>query len=204
MVKTLKIHFEGGRNKTLSNFDFHKLKQKADESFDSFAIRIKREAASCDFKCTSATCTAMDIMIHDQIIIGTTIDEIRKNALKNQWSLVDVIKNGKALKSAIWDAKQIKPEIGEYSLSRIKRPGKYSRKGKKEPTLTAKYNEVKQELCKTCSPKTCQGGKRCPSYTRKCFDCGKNGHFRGANLCKFKSKDKYSRRVNQCETENKL
>ena len=36
MVATLKTHYDGGRNKTLANFEFHKLYQKNDESSDAF------------------------------------------------------------------------------------------------------------------------------------------------------------------------
>ena len=44
MVNTLKTHYDGGRNKTLSNFEFHKLIQDQEESFDKFIIHVKREA----------------------------------------------------------------------------------------------------------------------------------------------------------------
>ena len=108
MVKTLKTHYDGGRNKTLSNFEFHKLVQHQEESFDKFVIRVKREAGLCQFKCASLTCDVADTMIRDRIIIGTRNDEIRKNALKNQWNLDDLLKNGRALESATHGAKQIK------------------------------------------------------------------------------------------------
>merc|ERR1711973_616163 len=108
MVKTLKTHYDGGRNKTLSNFEFHKLVQHQEESFDKFVICVKREAGLCQFKCASNTCDVADTMIRDRIIIGTRNDEIRKNALKNQWNLEDLVKNGRALESATHGAKQTK------------------------------------------------------------------------------------------------
>ena len=82
VLKRLKTHFEAGRNKTLADFNFHKLRQKHGESIDAFVIRVKREAMSCDFKCQHDDCTVQDTMVRDQIIIGTHIEEIRKNALK--------------------------------------------------------------------------------------------------------------------------
>ena len=201
MVIKLNEHYDGGRNKTLSNFDFHKLCQTSEESFDAFTIRVKREAAQCDFKCASQTCNVKDTLIRDQIIIGTTNSEVRKNALKNQWQLNDLIKNGRALEAATWGAEQIKQEQAATaaSVSRIKQPGKYSRKNNRnkiQPTQfkTSNKDNSTHTDCTTCSSKFCKGGKHCTAQGRECFDCGKEGHFRGASSCKNKKKPS-SRRV---------
>ena len=84
MVQKLKDHFDGGRNKTLSNFNFHNMTQSAEQSFDAFVTDVKREAERCSFTCTSADCNVRDTLVRDRIIIGTTNNEIQKNALKNQ------------------------------------------------------------------------------------------------------------------------
>ena len=194
MITALKTHYDGGRNKTLANYEFNKLCQNEEESFDAFVIRVKREAAQCDFKCASGTCTVMDIMIRDRIIIGIRNTEIRKNALKNQWALGDLIKNGRALEAATWGAHQIKQEddlAKDASVSRIKKPGKYSRK-RQQPT---KQPTEKHSQCNTCSSKVCRGGQACHAVkkTITCFDCNKQGHFRNSNACKGVKK---SNRVN--------
>ncbi len=54
--------------------------------------------------------------------------------------------------------------------------------------------------CVSCSSKACQGGKKCPGTKIDCFDCGKKGHFRGAELCK-KKKPTNTRRV-ESETDD--
>ena len=205
MITALKTHYDGGRNKTLSNYEFHKLVQKEDESFDTFVIRVKREAAQCDFKCESATCNVGNTLIRDRLIIGLRDDEIRKNALKNQWSLEDLIKNGRALEAATYGAQQIKQENGG-SISRISKPGKYSRK-KEKPTRRPATNSDNRSAdntntrkCRTCSNKSCRGGNKCPGQKVECFDCHETGHFRGAPVCK--GKDKKSNRVHTESTSS--
>lgn len=99
MVDALKLRYKPTKNTTLSNFELNKLEQKEAESFDLFVNRVKHEAASCEVKCGNQ-CTIYDILVRDQIIIGTSNDEIRKNALKNQWGLQDLILNGRSLEAA--------------------------------------------------------------------------------------------------------
>ena len=211
MVKALKTHFDGTRNKTVSNYEFHQLEQAHEDSFDKFVNTVKREVELCSFKCASATCDVPDTMVRDRIIVGTRNDEIRKNALKNQWNLDDLVKNGRALEAATHGAKQIKQEKGSSSptVARIKKPGKYSRKNKpkqeyqsnknRKPTQTLKESNSGQ--CTTCSSRTCKGGKKCIAYGNQCFDCHKDGHFRGAAVCEGKTKAK-SHRVNTDSTSS--
>ena len=154
MTAALKGRYDISRNKTLANFEFHKLFQKESESFDSFTVRVKHEAKTCEFSCTSETCTVKNILTRDEIIIGTSNNEIRKNALKNQWDLDNLIKGGRQLEAAARGAQRIH-ENSEAPVSRIKRPGKYSRKGSKskyEGKLREKYSN-----CPNCSSRVCKG-----------------------------------------------
>ena len=89
MVKGMEDRYKPTQNKTLANYDFHKLTQKKDESFDLFVNRVKHEAKYCDFSCDSNTCTVSEVLIRDQIIVGTTNDRIRKHALKEIWNLTE-------------------------------------------------------------------------------------------------------------------
>ena len=192
-IKALKTYYDGGRNKSLCNYEFNKLAQEEEESFDAFHIRVSRKADQCDFKCSHDDCTVPDTLIRDRIVFGTRNDEIRKNALKNQWKLEDLVKQGRALESAVQGAQQIKEEISEDNTTRrVKKPGKYSRKNKKrtEPTQATKQKETAKKRCNTCSSPTCKGGKKCIGSTKQCFDCLEMGHFRGAACCKGKKSNR--------------
>ena len=57
----------------LANIDFHQLKKGQDESFDLFINQLKKEANCYSFQCNQ-DCAIKDIMIRDQIILGTTED----------------------------------------------------------------------------------------------------------------------------------
>ena len=198
LVSKLTEHFKTGSNTTLAlaNFEFRKLSQRDDESFDSFAIRVKHDSRKCDFSCESADCSVRDTLARDQIITGVISDEIRKHALKNQWGLEELIKNGRQIEAASAGVEQIKSSSKRSSpgsVRRIKKPGKYSRKSPKDSSErpTAPNN------CTTCSSRACPGGKKCPGTKVECFECRKKGHFKGSQACQKKQKKsiKPSRRV---------
>ena len=201
LVTKLEAHFKTGSNTTLANFEFRKLCQKDDEGFDVFATRVKREARKCDFTCTNANCTVRDTLARDQIITGMSSDEIRKHALKNQWALDDLIKNGRQLEAASDGVVQLKnshSEISSNKIRRTKRPGKYSKKNERNIDQNSK---PPQNKCITCSSKFCKGGNRCPGTKIECFDCHKQGHFRGAKICQKRKTKKQTRRVESDEEE---
>lgn len=153
MVRKMLARYEPAKNYTLANYDFHKLNQGLEESFDVFANRIRHESQSCRFKCAHDDCNVPEIMIRDQIVIGTTNDDIRCNALKNQWDLQQLLENGRKIEAATHSAQRIANEQGnrESHISRVK-PGKYSASRRtRQPT----------SQCKTCSNKSCEGGKKC-------------------------------------------
>ena len=191
LVKKMKTRYEPTRNYTLANYEFHSMKQNTDESFDTYVHRVKQEAKGCQFSCESPTCTIPDTMVRDQVIVGMNDDEIRKNALKNQWNLKDLVDNGRKLEVAVHSAQQIIGEIKEEKVTCVK-PGRYLTKSKKK----------KKHACENCSSKTCKGGKKCPAYHLECFKCGKNGHFRGAKACKALSRKKCSTRRVESESED--
>ena len=77
MVNRLKERYRPMQNHTIANYEFHKLQQMQTESFDLFVNRVKHDAKNCQFSCENAACNIPDIMIRDQIIVGTCNDEIR-------------------------------------------------------------------------------------------------------------------------------
>ena len=162
-IAKLKAHYKGTWNTTIANFEFRKLKQMSDESFDAFHGRVKREAANCDFKCQHDDCTVWKTLCRDQILYGYTNQEIQKNGLKNQWGLDDLVKNGRALESATWGAQKIKAEPEERGVSRVT-PGKYSKKyklvkaekDKPNHRISHEKSDKAHKRCSTCSLPACR------------------------------------------------
>ena len=44
MIKCLQTRFKAASNTALANFEFHKIHQHEEESFDAFTVRVKHEA----------------------------------------------------------------------------------------------------------------------------------------------------------------
>ena len=104
-----------------------------------------------------------------------------------------MISNGSQLEAANIGVERIKHNSSLADISRVKRPGKYSRKSEH-----AYIDDKRKESCITCSSKTCRSGDKCPGIKVECFECGKKGHYRGAQICK-KKRTKAARRVQSDE-----
>ena len=180
-VDKLKARYKPSRNQTLAHFDFHKLQQRPTETFDEFVNRVKHDANSCDFSCASDTCSVRTTLIRDQVIIGTSDDEIRKAALKEEWTLADLQGKGRKIEAASIGAAKIKKEAPDSDVRRL--PGRYSKKAPKQEKKPSKP-------CKNCNNKACPGGEKCPGHSIECFTCHKKGHFKGAANCKGRPKAK--------------
>ena len=186
-IKKLKDRYKPTRNLTLANYEFKKLRQKPLEMFDTFVNRVKQDATYCDFKCTSNTCTVKDVMIRDQVVIGASDNDIRKAALKEEWSLTDLQSKGRQIEAAAIGAARIKKESSAGASNdqdvEVKRtmPGKYSRKG-------GNGRKKSHQKCRNCSNPSCPGGEQCCAHGRECFTCGGKNHFKGADNCKGEQK----------------
>ena len=82
---------------------------------------LTSEAELCEFKCVSDACNVRDTLIRDQLIVGTHSETIRQDALKNQWQLDDLIKNGRITESGVIAASEIKTET-KYDVNRTRTP----------------------------------------------------------------------------------
>ena len=86
-VNRMKEFHQATENLTLMNFHFRALTQLVDETFLTFCNCVVKEAKHCHFKCQHENCTAEEIAIRDQIVIGMHDNSIRDEALKQSWDL---------------------------------------------------------------------------------------------------------------------
>ena len=120
MVAKIKDRYKPTKNTTLSNYEFHKIVQRDNETFDAFINRVKHEAHGCNFKCKNAECDVQDTLVRDQVLIGTNNKEILKNALKEQWSLSDLGVKGRQMEATSHGASRISAkEDVEVGVNRI-------------------------------------------------------------------------------------
>ena len=95
------------------------------QTFPRFCNRGEAEAKHCNFNCDSDDCTAEKTAIRDQILIGTSNNNIRDEALKQSWELNELRQEGMKMESAARSGAQISNEstlhrIGKYAYSHLK------------------------------------------------------------------------------------
>ena len=185
MVTAYQQRFGLQANQTLANYRFRKIAQRSEETFDAFVIRVRDDAKSCKFKCTAPNCDVASTLIRDQILIGTHDQDIRKQALHNEWTLEDLIDNGRSMEAANKGALKIKSEPSDI---RRTAPGKYSKR------KNLRKDKNSETTCTTCTNPKCRGGKKCFGLQVTCFACDKKGHYAGAKACKKKNNLKSSKR----------
>ena len=173
-------YYKPTENLTLKNFQFRSLSQGKEESFVAFCNSVAKEARHCQFKCGSADCSAESTAIRDQVVIGIVSDEIRQEALKNSWSLVDLRKEGMRLESAAKGASEIS---GEHNVNKV---GKYSFKNTKKKDAG---RVEKKASCYTCGLAGSRNdiishAKTCPAKLAVCSNCMISGHY--AKVCQRK------------------
>ena len=173
-------YYKPTENLTLKNFQFRALAQEKDEAFIAFCNRVEKEAKHCGFKCGNADCTAESTAVRDQIVIGISCDDIREEALKSSWDLVNLRKEGMRLESAAKGASEISGD------PRVNRVGKYSFKNTKKKDSTKPEKKERIAGCFFCGitgPRQdiLAHAKLCPAKSSVCSKCSKKGHY--AKVC---------------------
>ena len=199
LVEKIKKRYTPASNKVHNHYLFHRLAQKSDETFDDFCHRVRADAELCDFKCLSATCTVKDILIRDQILVGTNNESIRNEALRKQWSISELVKEGRITEASLIAASDIKSESTSSSSNQHvyrTRAGPYSSKGANRE-LKPKLEKPKKFLCWKCEDSKCAGYGKCKFATTECKNCKKIGHSPRSRLCpsnkkKYEKHDKRS------------
>ena len=192
-VEKMSTYYRPTENITLKHYQFRGLNQLSDESFARYCNRVEAEARHCSFKCDSPTCTAEHTAIRDQIIIGSSNNDIREEALKKAWNLKLLRFEGTKMESAAIGGVQI---TGDISTA-INKLGKYSYTNIKKNNTT-EYGKNNSLTCFNCGNKVTgsifKHKEKCPA-NNQCRKCAKYGHFE--SMCRS-SKD-----LKQFNTENK-
>ena len=176
-VEAIKAYYRPTENQTLKHFHFRTVNQLPDESFPRFCSRVEAEAKHCRFKCDDQNCNAEETAIRDQILIGTTNNEIRDEALKQSWGLNDLRTEGMKMESAARSGAQISNEqilnkVGKYKFS-----NKTSQKKNVSITCYNCGNNISGSIIKHKA--------QCPAKTHTCNKCQRKGHYE--KVCRSKS-----------------
>lgn len=107
-----------------------------------------------------------DILIWDQILVGTNCENIREEALKNQWNLDDLLWKGQKTESEIQAASQIKTEY-KYNVKRVK-DCEYSKHSKNKKKLASQNPKF---ICWKCENESCPGYNKYKYHQNQCRKC---------------------------------
>ena len=164
---------------------------------------MKNEAKNCNFKCQSDTFNVSETLIRDQIIIGVSDKDFRKNALKKEWTLQQLEDHGRRTEAAALGAAVLTDNI-YVKISKI--AGKYSKKYRNKENLYASKKDNQSEshtkdsfVCFRCGCRHCNQDYY-PAKRSICHLCKGKGHWVGSIMCPgtseksgLKSKNKHSK-----------
>lgn len=192
--------FVGKRNERVELEQFRSLKQRMDEPFNQFALKLRRQARRCDFG------TREDNEILHQIAMGARDEKVRDKGLENTMDL-DQLTNYAINREVLLKQKEkekpfrgegegttvshIRSERREWPSASRSQPSKFkgdesqkkkwtsfpNRSWSKESDAKPRSNRRPEE-CGNCGSYSHESGSKvCPGNSISCNNCGRLGHF---------------------------
>ncbi|KAJ8735710.1 hypothetical protein PYW07_007330 [Mythimna separata] len=161
-IKKLDEYFAPKQSKRFERHVFRLIKQEENEKFEKFVVRLRQQAAKCQF-------VDVDDQLLDQITDRCSSEELRKKILKNgdKMTLEDVIAEANALEvinRQLEDFSQKQKRNQDVNQVKDNSNNKNQR-GKRECFRCGGWNHLAYD-------------EKCPARGRKCTKCGRIGHFK--------------------------
>ncbi|KXJ75154.1 hypothetical protein RP20_CCG000446 [Aedes albopictus] len=184
-VLRLSKFFIGKRNVRIELELFRTLKQAESEPFNRFLLRLRTQAARCEFQdreeieiLQQVTMGAFDERVRDKGLEGTlNLDEVTNYAINREMLLKQKEKE---------KAKALKEESAVVAAVRQERNVRTAFRGKNRARPYPSGPKPSSNECNRCGSYRHSGEDvRCPAKKARCNSCGRIGHFgrkcRGGN-----------------------
>lgn len=167
-VLRLDDYFEGKGNPRIELEVFRSIRQKEDENFNKFLVRLRLQGSRCAFN------TREDEEILHQITIGAKSEKVRDKGLEGSLSLDSLVQYAiareivESQKQSIKEEKKVEP----MDVAFIQRKRNFMNKGTLRSCFRCgSYNHNNQDM-------------KCPAKNETCHKCNNKGHF--ARKCRSK------------------
>lgn len=161
---------------------FRQIVQKEGEKFDTFLLRLRKQALKCGW-----TLWISNENIADQIVAGCQSDKLRTRIMEKDTDLEDIIAKARSIESVELQKKLFHPtdhKTPAESVSNVMEKKGWENENKLNMT------------CYQCGRKGhIASSNDCPARGRTCNSCGKLGHF--AIKCLSKKDGKGVKRQNE-------
>ena len=167
VIDALQKHFVPQRNEVFERYVFNTASQEPGESVDNYVTRLRKLAATCNFKATADNLSYEDNMIRERLILGTTDSETRARTFRErELDLAKIIRMLKTSETASQQLRTISEQATDVANVNYTRD-----------TLSQKKNS---DNCRYCGKRHSQG--KCPAYGKVCTKYSKRNHF--AAVCR--------------------
>lgn len=188
LVVDLKQHYSPKRLIIAERFKFHTAFQEANEDIQSFVVRLKNLAKSCEFK------DFLKEALRDRFVCGIRSETIKRKLLTEAKLTFDgAHKIAVAMELAEGQLRAMGPETGQ--VNRVFQKKVYPKAGfsKSKPSHVDKSNNQSyasrkqskdsKAQCKRCNRVHFDNSK-CPAVSWKCYSCNQMGHTAKSAMCK--------------------
>ncbi|XP_049292920.1 uncharacterized protein K02A2.6-like isoform X1 [Anopheles funestus] len=186
-VKRLQHFFMGKRNERVDLEVFRSLRQLPEESFNTFMLRLRAQAARCEFS------EREEKELLQQITIGAREEKVRDKALENIMNLDEIIIYAMNREILLQQREKHKPfsagtEVNSINPSRSRNRNfsssrgieRYQRYGRtRQDNLgNGRYYGASVHGCKRCgSSRHFEDSRDCVARNARCNNCGGHGHY---------------------------